>query len=530
MPPTFCDFCLTLDAMVFMRTPRCRFTRAFILTTLFVGVLALPCPGLAAGGGQLELTVVEQATGKPIPCRIHLENDRGQARHVNKVPNWADHFVCPGTITLKLPKGNYRFTIDRGPEYVQRIGHFTIQDFSDDRKTVDLRRAVDMAAAGWWSGDMLVRRDVTDLELLMQAEDLHMVLVDAESKDGFTAGRPAPEDTPGVLTYEGQRFAGLWGRAITGDWGQVVLSPVNRQAFDNERPEASFEAILEKAQAENPDVWVDVAMPASWDLPLWLAHNEVDSLQLAFAGLERDSARLNKQQRSSPSEWGRGSDALGMWLQEIYYHLLNCGLRVPPSAASASGVVDNPLGYNRVYVFVGQDFSYEAWWEGLREGRAVVSNGPLLQPLVSGRRPGAVFQSNSGSLMLDISLNLATGDPIEYLEVVKNGEVVQTVRLSDWAKTGQLPPLAFETSGWFLVRAVADVHDTYRFGMTAPYYVEIGSEPRRISHRSAQFFVEWMDLLIERQRKDRKPDEPRMQMLEQAREYWAGLAEKANFE
>src|SRR3712207_9493398 len=37
----------------------------------------------------------------------------------------------------------------------------------------------------------------------------------------------------------------------------------------------------------------------------------------------------------------------GFWTQEIYYHLLNAGLRLPPSAGSASGVLPNPVGYNR---------------------------------------------------------------------------------------------------------------------------------------------------------------------------------------
>src|SRR5262249_705740 len=43
----------------------------------------------------------------------------------------------------------------------------------------------------------------------------------------------------------------------------------------------------------------------------------------------------------------------GYWSQEIYYHVLNCGLRIPPSAGSASGVLPNPVGYDRVYVHVG---------------------------------------------------------------------------------------------------------------------------------------------------------------------------------
>ena len=34
--------------------------------------------------------------------------------------------------------------------------------------------------------------------------------------------------------------------------------------------------------------------------------------------------------------------------------------------------------------------------------------------------------------------------------------------------------------------------DTYRFATTAPYYVEIGDQPR-ISKTSAQFFLDWVD-------------------------------------
>ena len=75
----------------------------------------------------------------------------------------------------------------------------------------------------------------------------------------------------------------------------------------------------------------------------------------------------------------------GYWSQEIYYHLLNCGLRLPPSAGSASGVLPNPVGYNRVYVHVGKELTWEKWWEGLRAGRSFVTNGPLLR-VKAGRR------------------------------------------------------------------------------------------------------------------------------------------------
>src|SRR5690606_42142849 len=72
-----------------------------------------------------------------------------------------------------------------------------------------------------------------------------------------------------------------------------------------------------------------------------------------------------------------GPHGNGRWSQEIYYHLLNCGLRIPPTAGSGSGVGPNPVGYNRVYVYVEPTGAGEApesitgdvWLVGLRAVR-----------------------------------------------------------------------------------------------------------------------------------------------------------------
>jgi hypothetical protein len=54
-------------------------------------------------------------------------------------------------------------------------------------------------------------------------------------------------------------------------------------------------------------------------------------------------------------------------------------------------------------------------------------------------------------------LDLATRVPVEYLQIVKNGEVAEEVRLADWTKRkGRLPPVVFDASGWFLVRAITN--------------------------------------------------------------------------
>ena len=84
-----------------------------------------------------------------------------------------------------------------------------------------------------------------------------------------------------------------------------------------------------------------------------------------------------RSQMYESEAWGRPRDVSrlpgpvgnGYWTQEIYYHALNCGLRLPPSAGSASGVLPNPVGYNRVYVRLDdQQLTRDAWFRGLASG------------------------------------------------------------------------------------------------------------------------------------------------------------------
>ena len=95
-------------------------------------------------------------------------------KKIEGYPFWSDHFVFPGKITLNLPTGFYTFELERGPEYYNVTGNFTIERFADDSKEVELRRVVDMSDEGWWSGDLHLRRDIRDMELIASADDLHV--------------------------------------------------------------------------------------------------------------------------------------------------------------------------------------------------------------------------------------------------------------------------------------------------------------------------------------------------------------------
>ncbi len=499
---------------------------------LLLAAVAVDSPARAATG-RLALTVVDGESGRPVPCRMHLKTGRpdGRPRKVRGVPYWFDHFVFPGEITLELPLGTYFFEIERGPEYPLLSGHFTLEPFADDSKRIELTHRTDMAAAGWWSGDLDVRRPVREMELLMRAEDLHVAQVvtwwneKQELEGGSAAGSP-------LTAFDGDRFYHRGAGGISYPGATLMFYNLPR-ALKVERPPSEYPPpghYIEAAR-KNPQVWIDVTRPYWWDLPMLVACGQVDSVRVVHQQLCR-SRVIDNESGGKPRERKLFPGVSGnpRWSQQIYFHLLNCGLRIPPSAGSGSGAAPNPVGYNRVYVQVEGPLSYERWWEGFRAGRVVVTNGPLLRPSVQGYPPGHVFQAAEGETMeLSPAMSLSMREPFQYLEVIKNGRVEYSIPLREYQKRqGVLPPVRFQQSGWFLLRVVSDVSTTYRFGMTGPYYVEIGYQPR-ISRASAQFFLDWV---YQRARQIKLADPARQRELievhRRARDYWEGILKKSN--
>ena len=159
-----------------------------------------------------------------------------------------------------------------------------------------------------------------------------------------------------------------------------------------------------------------------------------------------------------------------------------------------------------------------------------MTNGPLLRPTVAGRPPGHVFRQSAGqSFQPVMDLKLATKDKIEYLELIKNGMIVEVVRLDEYAeRRGQLSFPTFERSGWFLVRAVTSVPKTYRFATSGPYYVQIGDDTT-VSRRSANFFNDWVSRRANTLQTAEKPTENEAtQFYRQALVYWQQIVDQAN--
>jgi hypothetical protein len=266
-------------------------------------------------------------------------------------------------------------------------------------------------------------------------------------------------------------------------------------------------------------------------VPLWLASGKVDSIGIA-------NNHMCRSQMYPGEAWGKPRDTKrlpdpfgnGQWTQEIYYHLLNSGLRVPPSAGSASGVLSNPVGYNRVYVHTGERMDYEVWWKNLKAGRSFVTNGPLLLVRADDKLPGEVFELKTPK-NISLDVQLISRDHVPRIEIIQNGDVVQTLECSNTREQKLTAELSVSRSGWFLVRAIADNPQTFRFASTAPFYVEIGAVKTSVSRKSCDFFQKWAEERSASLRETLTREEERREVLphhESAVEFWTQRGRRAN--
>ena len=483
--------------------------------------------------GAVEITIVDKATGQPVACRLHVKDAAGKPQRAARLPFWHDHFVCPGNVSLDLSTGQYTYECERGPEYTLRKGAFTVTDKQPASLHIELERLANLADEGWWSGELHVHRSLDDIKLLMTAEDLHVApVITWWNRSNLWSQRKLPADL--LVRFDSNRYSHVMAGEDEREGGALLYfhlpKPLTMTEANREYP-SPLQFVAEARKQKG--VWIDIEKPFWWDVPTWVASGQVDSIGLA-------NNHMCRSQMSETEAWGKprlverlpAPLGNGYWSQEIYYHLLNCGLRLPPSAGSASGVLPNPVGYNRVYVHVEKRFDHDQWWEGLRAGRSFVTNGPLLRVEAEDKLPGHVFTAAEGKeVTVEVKACLTTRDPIRTLEIIQDGQVERAVPVGTWCKTGTLGAVTFKKSGWFLVRVIADNPKTFRFASTAPFYVEVGEGKRRISKASARFFRDWVRERAGRIKLDDvKQREAVLKYHTIAEKFWQDLLDHANVE
>jgi hypothetical protein len=184
---------------------------------------------------------------------------------------------------------------------------------------------------------------------------------------------------------------------------------------------------------------------------------------------------------------------------QAYYRLLNCGFR--PGFAGGS---DHPCAANIgsviTYVQPQSTLTYAAWIKGIATGRTVVSrNGHaefLDLKVNNSATPGDEIKlTAAGSVTVNVTWT-ATQSLAGMIEIVSNGVVVASTPASVDANTPATfsTTVAFPNSGWVTARRTSSRgHEV----QTAAVFVTVNGAPVRASADDANFYVAWMDTLLQ---------------------------------
>jgi hypothetical protein len=461
----------------------------------------------------VRITVVDDATGRPVPCRIHLRDARhgvacaphGHHAHVNS-NNGSWHTDVGGDVRLGqityayidgpcegwLPRGDVLVDVAAGFETVPLRARVTIAPGQQDLE-LRLRRFTDRNADGWFSGDTHVHflspsGGVTEA----RGEGLNVVnVLQAQWGSLFTN----TED------FTGAPYASSDGSTI------VWVSQENRQHVSGHM---SLLGLRRPVMPWSADGLGEADLAGTMDTTMsdWAdrAHAQGGTVVTPhFPSPNGETATLIATGRTDAIEMIRH----GRYEHGTWYRYLNAGYRIPLAGGTDKMSSDTPVGISRTYVRLadGEAFSHDTWCAALRAGRTFHSGGPLLRFEVDGHEIGdtVVLREDGGTV--EVRASAESIFPIETLELVHDGSVIassEAVSRGDGRWTISLnTTVPIERHGWLAARVGGRGYwDALRhrdswarpiFAHTSPIYVATGGEWWRHDEATATYMLTLID-------------------------------------
>ncbi len=460
---------------------------------------------LDRGRNWVHVTVLDDDTGRPVPCRVHFRSPEGipyqphgHHSHVNSnLGTWhidvgsdvrlgqITYAYIDGTCQGWLPRGEVIVDVARGHEYEPLRSTVNIAP-GQRELTLRIKRWTNMNERRWFSGDSHVHFLSTQgAHTESQAEDLNIVnLLQAQWGSLFTnkeefIGRPSITQEGNNIVYASQEnrqhFMGhmiLWG----------LKKPVMPWASGGPG-EGELGGALETVMS----YWADEchAQGGTVIIPHFPYPNGEAAALIATGRIE-------------------GVEMLrhGKFEHLDYYKYLNCGYRIPLVGGTDKMSNEVPVGMYRTYAYIPEDqeFTYENWCGSVARGRNFLSGGPIIHLSVEGAQLGDTVHL-SGPGTVEIEAWAESNLPIHRLEIVQEGRVVAAVedpkgnrrlQLKEGIKVDGHTWLAARCAGPDYYDQPSRHHDVWSRGIfahTSPIYVACGGDWWMFDERVARYML-----------------------------------------
>jgi hypothetical protein len=450
----------------------------------FAGPVQAPPPP-----GTLGLRIVDAQTGEPTACTIRIEDSAG--RNLTENQTLAKGLRCDGTFQRELPAGRVRIRVLRGFETVAVERQVLVEPGKEIRVQIQLKRAVDLRARGWYAGDSHVHMIHGERTILVTFDDVALA---ARAEDlqylSLCQAWNLPKTSPEALKEELQKRSsgdcvltwnleapknyhkgdagrclghcwtlGLEGRTRSGE--DVIQRLLEASAWDYESDKSSYANFESHGLIHNQKGAVFYTHPLRWWMGSWGGRGGYpfrERMRVSNMAVELPlDVLLGPTFDGMDVITGTGELEADTGSFNLWSMLLNHGYQLAATGSSDS-CFDRPggavPGATRTYSYVPEGFTLPAVTRATAAGRTFVTTGPILLASLDGQPPGAQIPADGKARDLDVEAwasGEARGD-LEKLQLIRNGLVTKEIPVTGRYHHVRLP-LQESSDAWYCVRA-----------------------------------------------------------------------------
>jgi hypothetical protein len=401
---------------------------------------------VAAATQRVRLRVIEKATGKPVPVKLHVHGEAGEYlqpvdRH--RIPNvhwyedWSVDYINPeahnctyisGETTLDLPLGKAYIEVSKGFEIapirkVVRVSRATREI------TLTIERVLPWRDKGWVTADTHVHfLSPTSAHLEGAAEGVNVVnllasqwgelMTNVGDFDGrMTHGsRECGGDGEYLVRVGTENRQHVLGHISLLGYNGGIIAPMTVGGPDESAIGDAVDVLLTEWARQCRQQGGIVVVP---HFPFPRAEHAAAIISGAVDGVEMTA-------------WSNLYAGIDPYSLSDWYRYLNNGYFVAAVGGTDKMAATTAVGAVRTYAKLpdGVPFTYDTWKDAIRAGHTFATYGPLMEFSVEGKPPGTRMKlgRRGGTVGIDWRVASVTV-PMSRVQLVVNGEIVREARV-----------------------------------------------------------------------------------------------------
>jgi len=462
--------------------------------------------------------------GNPVEAKLSLSVN-GKYYFPDDTLSWGDRngasFISPrGGFALGVPPGKIRIEAFGGPEFFTASLELEMKDKSEQELIIEMKRLVDMPSLGWYGGEHHLHsygHGKGKTYDFFQRPDGWRWWAAAAMAAGFNyVSSPVPNPQGNIASAWNDRFicastteGGPWLDETCKIWkavggGGICMIP--------DITAAEKAGVLAVPQGY-PDNWQELFFDSNVfgfdrSFPVAVALEKVYIWDVYYRG-----------KAVTAKDW---------------YRYLNSGFKLGIGSGSDEYLSISPAPEAKEYTKL-ESLSWPEVIKGYKRRCTFWTSGPLVVCKINGRDIGdTVFLPVNGSGKALLSIEAWDRYGLQRIEVVRNGEVLQTLDLTDNpAHTGKELQLNIENTCWLALRLYGGRGG---FAHTSPIYIQYGDRPMVPRQEDIDYFLNWVKMyrkfVVDNAEKQKVAPDVLTQTLNwigQAENVYQGLSKPANY-